>query len=786
MPVHQLAILATLIASIGLQTEADSRRGILIEAENYQRKKPDAPAFAVPSHDATASGRKSLARFFDGDYVAYDLQLPESAKWTVWLRYAAMRDMVIRVGVDTADEAGFEKAKLPGTGALTGPDAWRWSPLFSGDLSKGDHVLAISAAGFRPDAIYVSPADTPPTDDVIERNPDPLAGLSAEARALLNKPVVAIRPDWLDHAAGYELPGWYDGCRVQAHTRLGASYMNRDIFLNAAAGFHEMGVDVFTRHIQAHTQGAWWPSKVAAIHPMAVNRNLAKEIIDNAHRVGCRVIVYHVHIYDRLLGAEHPDWVCRDSQGEPIAHNGMPFMCYNSPYPDVYLQRALELVDLGADGFYFDFVHMPKTGCWCDACKSGFKQATGLEHPRRSDPYDPVWRRLTEYTDGVIERTFLKWREAIHERNPECVMLISSHLWAGMTDHHLNNRLFRIADSVKMEFSIPIRKGPNRVFDDDASLARPEADVRLALGYTLARDAADGRPSHIWTHGLLDSNSALYATSGMVAHGCIANLDVPEMTIPNAMFKPAFDLGRRVSPAFADARPTRWAVIHFPEAARDALAPDESRQWKEVLYPVYGAYRTLLRAHLPVGIITDSQLEEGRFDGARVLFLPAPESLTPRMRDAVRRAAANGVRVVEQRDAWQWHVPDGGASRAGAELMDAVRPSLDTVQIRVSGGPEKMHAVCFTHHHLDRTTVALTNDFSWVYTGAAPEPDRIPELTRPPLPCRDVKLLVRREGRPRRVFESVSGKELTAVAGDDGWIIKVPEFEHMSVVMVEY
>ena len=85
-----------------------------------------------------------------------------------------------------------------------------------------------------------------------------------------------------------------------------------------AAGFHEMGVDVFTRHIQAHTQGAWWPSKVAAIHPMAQDRNLAKEIIGNAHKAGCRVLVYHVHMYDRLLGEEHPDWVCRCS-ADPCA-----------------------------------------------------------------------------------------------------------------------------------------------------------------------------------------------------------------------------------------------------------------------------------------------------------------------------------------------------------------------------------------------------------------------------------------------------------------------------------
>jgi hypothetical protein len=761
----------------------DLPRGILIEAEDYDRKLPDEEAFASPAHEAAASGRAVLARFFQGKHVTYVFAAPEKARYTAWLRYAATRDMVIQVAVDPAAEPGFAKVRLTGTGALSGPNAWRWAPLFQAELAPGEHAFAIAAAGFRPDAIFISTSDEPPTDQFIRR--DPLAGLDAETRMLLEKPAVEMRPDWLDQAADYRLPAWYDEHRVQAHTRLGTAYMTKDVFLNAAAGFREMGADVFVRHIQAHTQGAWWPSKVAAIHPLAENRNLAKEIIDDAHRTGCRLIVYHVHMYDRLLGAEHPDWVCRDPSGEPIGHNTMPFMCYNSPYPDLYLQRALELVDLGADGFYFDFVHMPKTGCWCDNCRREFKRATGLDHPQRVDAEDPLWRKLAEFNDGVIERTFLKWREGIHRRNPECVMLISSHLWSGMTDHHLNNRLFRIADSVKMEFSIPIRTGPNRIFSVDPSLAAPEPDVRLALGYTLARDAADGRPSHIWTHGLLDEAATLYATAGMVAHGCIANLDVPESTIPNPMFKKAFELGGRISPYFAATSPTRWAAIHFAEQARDALAPDESRQWKEVLYPLYGVYRTLLRAHLPVGVVTDSQLEEGRLDGYRVLFLPVADRLTPRMKAAVEAFQSSGGLVIEQREGWQWHAPDGGLERAATAFMAEASPQLAAAPVRVTGGPEKMHAVSFTARAGNRLTVALVNDFSWVYTGQKPDPERIAELTETPQPCRGVTIGIRSDWQPRRVFDAVSGKTLAVESRPQGLTIRVPDFDCLSVVVVE-
>lgn len=80
-----------------------------------------------------------------------------------------MRNMVIRVAVEPAGKPEFEKVELPGTGALSGPGAWRWSSLFQAEFSPGKHSFAVAAAGFRPDAIFLSSSDQLPTDDVIER-----------------------------------------------------------------------------------------------------------------------------------------------------------------------------------------------------------------------------------------------------------------------------------------------------------------------------------------------------------------------------------------------------------------------------------------------------------------------------------------------------------------------------------------------------------------------------------------------------------------------------------------
>ena len=50
--------------------------------------------------------------------------------------------------------------------------------------------------------------------------------------------------------------------------------------------------------------------------------------------------------------------------------------------------------------------------------------------------------------------------------------------------------------------------------------------MRQAVGWTVLRDAADGRPPHIWAPGLPDINHAKAFAASLMTFGCIANMDV--------------------------------------------------------------------------------------------------------------------------------------------------------------------------------------------------------------------------------------------------------------------
>ena len=771
------------IAAMQQAVQADEPRGLLIEAEQFDGRVPDDGSFAVPTAEPEASKRRVLFKFYVDGYALYRFTLPEEGTYRGWLRYGAKSEIRLRAALDPVGEPEFETVLIPATGGYIGPGVWGWARIFTRRLAAGDHTLAVGSAPLRPDCIYLTAGDEEPTDDLIHT--DWLKMLDARTLELVTRPLTQVRPDWLDGATEYQLPEWYGRHRVHAHTRLSPRWFDKEIFLNAAQPFREMGVRTFVRHIKTGSEGAWWPSEVGAIHPALEGRNLAQEIIENAHQAGCRIIVYHRHIEDAYLAETQPDWMCRDAEGNPYKKRGLK-ICFNSPYADFVQRRLLELVDMGADAFYFDEVHMPRDGCWCEYCKHKFKQETGLDHPPYPDPGNPVWQKLKDFNNLTIERTFVKWRRAIHERNPEVVMLVGSNTWPTISDRHMTNRLFRIADSMKTEFSLPARTPRSLLFPLDPEMMPTEREVKIALGHTLARDACDGRPAHIWTHGLLDEASTLCATAGMVTHGCIANLDIRESTIPDMMFERAFALGDRVSPYLAGTQPVRWAALHYSEHARDRYTLEPKQAWRHVLYPFYGAYLALFRARLPVGAITDSQLEEGLLDGYCVLFLPTPDHLTERMRAAVEDFRAGGGKVIGQQEGWQWHDPEGGQDQAVEAFMEALGPEADQAPVQVFGGPEKMHAVAFADRTGDCLTVSLTNEFTWVFTGRKPDPDKLAELTQTPPPCTGVKVTIRGRGAPKRVFNAVSGKALVAEARPDAVEIAVPEFHHMAVLVAEF
>lgn len=763
-----VGVVFALLAAPGMAEE------LVVEAEAYRGREPADGSFARPHSLRWASGRSALIRFHGEGRASWEVDVPRAGTWSLWLRYAAASETSTEYGFGTAERLlASGSITFPATGALEGKRAWEWRPLCTRELAAGAHAISLLAAPIRPDCFVLTDATGEPTHATPPPVPVPDAATQARLdRSIIGGSIAAVTP-----ARDYSLPAWFDEHRVCMHTRLSPVWLLTDTFTTAAASFRSLGVPVFVRHLKTHGEGAWWPSAVGPKEKWGVRVDVARGIIERAHAADCRLIAYYRHMEDEGMAERHPEWVCRDDRGEPYARRGgAPMLCLGSPYADFVEARLLELVDRGADGFYFDELHMPPLGCWCESCRSTFSRMTGLEHPAVADEEDPVHRRLQDFTNLTIERCFARWRSALHARNPEVVLLVGSYRAPDFLERHISGRLLRIADSVKTEFDKGGSGRGETFFARHPDLREPPRDVRMALGWTWCRDGADGRPPHVWIPRPSDDRTARAATAAVIGHGGIANLDHSEETLPDPeTFGASIALGNLLSEHLGGMRPLRWAAVHVPEVTRDRLAPDVAAWWREGYAGAAGAYEALLRARLPVGIVTDDQLIDGALDGYSVLYLPAPRDLTPAMREAADRFATSGGLLVEAGVDEGWHDParfSGAADRFRA-ITDSRRGE---VPFDVTGGPDTLHAIPFVDPDSDRRALVLLNDFSWVRTAGG-------RSGEPPPPVDDVIVQFLPPAETVTVTEVVSGKALSVTSHDEATYLRVPPFDSIAVLV---
>lgn len=633
-------------------------------------------------------------------------------------------------------------------------------------------------------------------------------------------------------AGGSRLPRWFDANRVQGHTRLRLGipppnfwYGTRE-FNEAAAGFRGLGARAFTRHVKTADEDPWWPTALPvddghphSDQPREINgvvlepgQNVAGAIIDEAHDEGLKIITYYWDASEKTLADRNPDWVCLTPKRKPIVHRRRgTHLDITGPYREVVLARLLELADMGADGFYFDYRHLPQQGCWHTALEAAWKAETGEPAPRPPErkEEEPSGRYLEflDFRARKIEETFTYWRDKVKARHPKVVFVISTDDFAALMDRGVTTRLARIADSAKNEYQQALHPGPTkRVFKDNRGvLAEPPVHARQTLSWTVLRDSSEGRPPHIWHPGVPTCDQAVALAGSLLTFGAVAAIDAWEGSLINQVdhpgktpvegLKAAFALGEVVSPHLARTRPLRWAAVHFGERSRNQRGANYLAMWQQVLWPLVGAFGVLSEDGLPAGVVNDEQLEQGELEGYSLLVLPNPDELTPTQQQTVAAFKARGGVVIENNPAWAWSDP-AGTDAATAAFRATLEPHLGTAPVQVTGGPAGCYAV--SYRKPGRLLVAVTNDFSWVQFSTINSPIPDDEVNTTPPAAQGVQVAWRTGNGlpqppapghppgPRRphAIEAVSGTTLSVQQVNGGYRVDLPPFQFMALLVV--
>lgn len=115
----------------------------------------------------------------------------------------------------------------------------------------------------------------------------------------------------------------------------------------------------------------------------------------------CVVARMDINATNEKMFAEHPDWYCRDRQGEPILSQGRYVTCVNGGYYQEFLPDVFrEIIEkYHPDGFADNSWAGLKsdTICYCEMCRKKFRKEYGLDLPVQSDWKDPVYRKWVRW-----------------------------------------------------------------------------------------------------------------------------------------------------------------------------------------------------------------------------------------------------------------------------------------------------------------------------------------------------------------------------------------------------
>lgn len=421
------------------------------------------------------------------------------------------------------------------------------------------------------------------------------------------------------------IPAWYLQNRVQVLSRLLLKDIDNPAFWDMPKQMASEGCGVFVRHIKAADENPWWQSSIGSLNPQtaklnANGHNLAADMVNQMHSLGMHAIFYYRHTEDEQMYQQHPDWACRTIADTVIEEKrGVP-LCFNSPYRNVVITRLRELASYGADGFYFDWEHIPYYPdmlCFCKYCTAKYKQEYGVDIKQDYNAGNKV--RFFAFRNNTIGQFFISLQDSLHKDGKDPVLLVSGNSWPALTELHMNSETFS-RFILKSELGLPARTVNRGTFKMPAAVKENMPGFYLnAFYYSFMRDNSAG-PPNIWCPFINNREDALTICAGVVSLGSIPAVDVDTRTPDLTVFSGVLQWNKKYGNHFAGLKPYAWQGIIVSESERNKFVNTPAQAWQQVILPAYKTFKDLYDAGIPVCLLDDASLTENRTSSLKNIY----------------------------------------------------------------------------------------------------------------------------------------------------------------------
>lgn len=393
---------------------------------------------------------------------------------------------------------------------------------------------------------------------------------------------------------------------------------------------------------------AFYPSNLVP-HDIAYGDGvLLGQIISYAHSRNAKFVADIPPRADYSILTLHTDWRARPTNDtswltKPVDQT---WGCLNSPYGDHLIEQVMEVMQMtGADGITFDG-YCNDAFCYCDYCKAKYLQDTGKQIPAYVDYGSADYRQYLAWQDAQICDHMTRMQAALDAANPDFAFYIWSTN-AGRYGHFLTsprvmptelNLLFDCSmqewwhDETNIGSSIIPYFGLRYM----SAVTRQRPWLSEPYPYTHWQDAVIGIvASSMPNEEMRHRTSATQAAGGLVGFSWEAKSPIRRSVFDGA--------DRRNTWTYKEST-LKWAAMLVSEPTRQFYG--RADPVGRYLESCFGFFRALTEEHIPVDLITHTDLREGLASSYKVLILPNTACMSDEDNSAVRAFVAAGGGVV--------------------------------------------------------------------------------------------------------------------------------------------
>jgi hypothetical protein len=391
---------------------------------------------------------------------------------------------------------------------------------------------------------------------------------------------------------------------------------------------------------------AYFPSKVAPVHPSLGDRDYTGSMVDALHRRGCTVITY-VNFMNIERRADHPEWWQRQVDGSQVYNSGWGVPCPNGPIKDYMKALVVEIAQrYPTDGFFFDMYAFNDNGCWCENCRRKWAEQTGLPFPMAPDWGNPNWRRYLEFRAQSAVDTMTEIRDAAMAVRPNLIWC--THCGPQQNWHAGTAKLQAQVDTM-VQTEVGTRGGKGLwVAGQRAKVLRPftngKPHATILADIHLYWDKPKG-----WFYIPWAPENVQRQVAEIITHGSWPDIYTePYPTGVNNPYttegvKAGIQMARRFEPYLVGRESVKSVALHYSQLAQDYFGRDDPSAYS---YSFDGAYKALLESHIPFDVVLDEQILDGSIKDYDVLVLSNSAVTSDAMNESLRAYVARGGSVL--------------------------------------------------------------------------------------------------------------------------------------------